>query len=206
MQLHKDTDRWLGSNRGPYIRLHNGKKCFLGDPKPADYLEVADLAYHLAGIYRYTGGSRISVAQHQVVAGEMAARFYPGVKLLPARCHVHDVTEGRIGDVSSPLKALLPDYKDIEHRHDSAAEEAYGITWAGDNLVKEVDYRMWLTERLLVWPDSMRDQIAEDYTGPLEPFPLTRDELRENFGPWPPGVAEMEWLMGFRNLLPWVEW
>lgn len=206
MQLHKETDRWLGTNRGPYIRLHNGKKCYLGDPKPSDYLEIEDLAYHLSGIYRYTGGSRISVAQHQVVAAWMAKRFYPDHALLPAKMHVHDVTEARIGDVSAPLKALLPDYKNVEYAHDKAAEDAYDLVWTGDNLVKEVDYRSWLTERLMVWPDSMREMIAEDYVGKLEPFPLDAPELAENFAPWPCKVAEEEWLCGFRTLLPWVRW
>lgn len=166
-------------------------------------MDVADIAYHLAGINRYTGGSRLSTAQHMVVGARMAERFYPDSALLPARFMIHDVTESRYGDVSSPLKALLPDYGRLEGAAELTVEQAYDLTYLGVPEVKEVDYRMWLTERLVVYPNLRRE---DDYTGPLHPFDIDDEELQELFGLWTPGFAESEYLYEFRRLLPWVKW
>lgn len=186
-----------------YIRTANASKFFLDAPKASDWLEVEDIAYHLAGVYRFTGGSRISVAQHSVVAARMAHQFYPSQKQLPAKMLIHDVTESRYGDVSGPLKRLLPDYQALEHHAARTVEDAYNLLYLDDCLVKEVDFRTFLTERLVVTPMLTKE---DDFNTELEPFPLEHEEFEENYLPWSSDVAEAEWLSSFRHLLPWVVW
>ena len=202
---NNEAVRWNGDRQGPYIRLRNGQKYYLSDPRPEDFQDVEDLAYSLSGIYRYTGGSRISVAQHMVVGSRMAERFYPDNALLPARFLIHDVTEARLGDMSSPLKALCPDYKVLEDKTELAVEARFNLQYLGVPEVKELDYRMWLTERLVVFPNLTK---ADDYSGPLEPFPLTSAELEDELGLESGGPAywEAEWLWALRKHLPWVQW
>jgi hypothetical protein len=194
-----EAPRWGGTTkeRRHYIRQASGAKFFFDDPR----FNLGDIAWHLAGINRYTGGSRYSVAQHCVVAAQMAQRFYTDHVLLPARMTIHDAAESVLGDVSSPLKALLPDYREIESRIDEEVERFFGVTFLGNEQVHEVDTRMWLTERLLMYPGSPQ---TDDYAGPLEPFPLTKEELEESFGSWGADRAEYEWLHTARQHLPWV--
>lgn len=198
-----DKVRWRGSKE-PYIRMYNLAKFNLANPKPEDWLDVAGHAYHLAGINRYTGASRFSIAQHMVVGARMAERFYPDNALLPARFMIHDYAESVYGDMSSPLKSMCPDYKHwLEVVAEPTVEKAFDLLYLGVPEVKELDYRMWLTERLTVFPLLSK---TDDYGGALEPFPLTREELEEHFGRWSPEKAEAEYLFEFRRLLPWVQW
>lgn len=187
--MSNPCSKWRSDLRGPYIRLRSGHKAYFLDPRVSD-LDLEDIAYHAAGLNRYTGGSRISIAQHMVTGYHMAKRFYPTATLLPARILIHDVAEAIIGDVSSPLKSLLPDYRRIEADWDKLVEERFNLTFVGDPLVKELDDRLWLTERLTVYEGI---DCEEDYSGPLEPFPLNKHDLADYFTPWSPTDAMHEW-------------
>lgn len=200
-------DRFNG-NRAPYVRTIPSGECFdLINPQPEDF-NFGDMAWHLAGLFRYTGGSRISVGQHCVVAARMASRFYPDHPLLPARMLIHDGVEYAYGDVASPLKQILPGYRELETYAERQLEKACDLLFIGDPLVKEVDTRMWLTERQMVYMDAActDEELASDYTGDLLPFEVLFTELMDNFSPWSPDSAEKTWTRAFKELLPWVQW
>lgn len=188
--------------RGPWIQTapSNTKYYFLS-ATPFE-IKVEDVAFHLAGIYRYTGGSRITVAQHCVVASRMAARHYTrkGGYHLPAKMLVHDSPEAFLGDASSPLKSLLPDYKRLEAYNEAVFEERFDLFWTQDPLVKEIDRRLMLTERPFVFSTVRGFDSDWDMAQGLEPFPVEGDDME----PWSPEKAEAEWLAAFHNLLPWV--
>lgn len=198
--------RWAKGE--PYIRLANGTKVSVGNPKPDDYRNVPLIARHLAGINRYSGGSRFTVAQHMVVGARMAELFYPDNALLPARFMIHDMGEGLVGDMSTPLKHQCPDFKAIETKHDLAVEARCDLTFLGDPLVKELDNRMWLTEREMFYMDVPDEiDISEDTAHlELEPFDLPFHDFLDAFGPWEPSFAEEQYLIEFRRLLPWTVW
>jgi hypothetical protein len=198
--------KWRTDPRGPYIRMHSGEKVYLAQPSP-EQIRLRDLAYHAARVHRYTGATEMSIAQHMVVGARMAARFYQSEPKLPARVLIHDAAEHVLGDVSAPLKSLLADYKALESKWDIAVEDRFNLLFVGDPLVRQVDDRMWLTERLVVYGDAMRDgvDISEDYAGPLTPFEITPDELFDNFTPWSPARAEEEYLTELYERLPWIQ-
>lgn len=198
----KGEHSWQHTNRGPYIKTWSGRKVFIADPRPEDF-SIGDIARHLAGINRYTGGSRMSVAQHCVVAAQMAGLYYPAHSLLPAKMLIHDANEAFVGDVNSPLKSLLPEYRDIEQLHQLAMEQFFELDFIGDPLVKEVDYRMWLTEREVLFGGRHGAQ-SDDYKGPLEPFTLNYDTYGR-FVEWSADEAEAEWLATYRRLFPWQQ-
>lgn len=166
-----------------------------------DDVDVQATAFHLAGIYRYTGGSRITVAQHSVVGAFMAKRHYQDHPLLPAKMLVHDSAEAVMGDMSSPLKQLCPDYKRLYSQIEPLFEERFELFWSQDPLVKEVDLRMMLTER--EWCFDNPDPWLDTWNAPhLKSFEASLYEMQ----PWAPDEAEALWLQYFRELLPWVNW
>ena len=175
-----------------------GRKSYLLHPTPADY-RLDEIAWHAGGVNRYTGGSRLSIAQHMLVGALMADQFYPDNKLLPHRFLIHDIAETKLGDVSSPLKAILGDsYRELEAQHDLVIEEKFGVTFLGIPEVKELDDRMWLTERLVVYRDALDKgvDISEDTRHlDIEPFPLPREELDMYFKPWGADKASTLYLM-----------
>ena len=189
--------------RGPYIRMHSGRKMHLLDPE----WYLPDIAYHAAGVHRYTGGSRFTIGQHMVVGAWMAERFYPTAKQLPAKYVGHDAPESVYGDMSSPLKRLCPEYCALLAKGEDSFQRWTGVRWDDDPLVKEVDLRMWLTERLVVFEHAAESGVdmTEDYAGTLEPFPLTVDEMFRLFRPWHSAVVESTYLKEFRRLLPHME-
>jgi hypothetical protein len=190
--------RWRDHREGPYIRLLSGRRFHLRDPRPEDF-RPEDVAHNLAGINRYTGASRYSVAQHCVVAARCAEKFYPDVALLPAAMLVHDVAESAYGDMSSPLKSLVPDYRELEGKADRAVERRFRINFTTWPIVKEIDDRMWLTESRRLFGEAAK----EDYSGPLTPFDAAPLDW---FLAWSPERAERTWLAELTRLLPWVKW
>lgn len=114
------------------IETASGRGVDLRDPQPAD-IALADIAHHLAQTNRYTGATSfgdfcrpISVAEHAViVAHRLKAQTYPA-RVILAGLH-HDDAEAYLGDVSRPLKALLPAYSRIEEQFAEVIEEALDL-------------------------------------------------------------------------------
>lgn len=134
------------------IHTYNGHEVDLENPSP-DTIDAIDIAHALSLIPRFTGHTAVgwSVAQHSVVGSILAEVIYPDVKWLPHNFLLHNATKAYLGDVSSPLKSLLPGYRDIETKHRTAIEKAFYIS-LGDAWEKKVDLRMLATERDLFMP------------------------------------------------------
>jgi hypothetical protein len=190
--------------RGPWIQTYSGRKLYLADPRPEDFC-LEDIAHATARINRFTGhGGCYSVAQHMVLAAEMAERHYArsGDHLM-GRMLLHDAVEAYYGDVSSPLKALLPGYRELELRAERMIESAFGVAFLEDPRVKEIDLRMLLTERPIVFrhvlPWDEQWCCVPDGLN-LHPFPLSED-WEVDWRPWGPEMAEDEYLRAARKWL-----
>ncbi len=134
----------------PFIRMFSGRVIYLRDPALNAEIHLEDIAYGLARIARYTGQTRhrYSVASHSLMVAD----------LVPSRLHasglMHDAIEAILGDVSSPLKALLPDYLEIEARWEAAMADRWGLALGGpevhaaDVLAYEIECRD-LTTRMV---------------------------------------------------------
>lgn len=191
------------TGRGPYIQTYSGRQFFLADPREED-IQLEDFAHALARICRFTGhGEFYSVAQHCVLASEMAMLFYPEYPLLPAQMLVHDVSEAYLNDISSPLKSLLPDYRKLEERLEAVVERALGIRFTKMPIVKEIDMRMLVTERPVVFNDLVPLWVKT--TADIKPFERPEGKYPASdwecaWMGWPPDKAEEEYLTQFRRL------
>lgn len=131
----------------PVILLRSGIDFDLSRPNP-DHIDIADIAHALAHICRYTGHSRwfYSVAQHSVLTSYLVRPS------LAMQALLHDATEAYIGDVSAPLKAMLPDYRAIEARVAAAVAERFGLPMELHAEVKWADLTMLATEKRDMMP------------------------------------------------------
>lgn len=124
--------------------------------RPEAYeFDIEEIAHALSNLCRYTGHTNgfYSVAEHSV----HVARIVPsGLRLCGL---LHDAGEAYIGDVASPLKALLPRYKEIEEGVERAIANYYNIPFPFPPEIKEADQRMYWQERQGVANNGVRDRL-----------------------------------------------
>ena len=88
------------------------------------------IAYTLGMICRYNGFVRrfYSVAEHSVLVCELAEIQHPGATELIKCALLHDAPEAYLGDISRPLKRLLPDYQRLERIMHETMVDRFDLT------------------------------------------------------------------------------
>ncbi|MBM7346188.1 HD family hydrolase [Pantoea coffeiphila] len=152
----------------------------------AETITIEDIAGALSNLCRFTGHVQdfYSVAQHSVYV----SRLVPPEMALEAL--LHDAAEAYCGDVSSPLKAFLPDYQVIEHRVDQFIRGKFDLPVTMSTQVKRADLIMLATER--------RDFDMDDGT----PWPVLEGIECADFMIYPltPRQARVQFLQRYNEL------
>ena len=106
----------------PYIATSTGKYIDFVNITP-DQICIEDIARGMSNMCRFAGQLEnfYSVAQHSVYVSQIVPPEYALEALL------HDATEAYMGDIASPLKAMLPDYKAVEKRIEAVIREKFGL-------------------------------------------------------------------------------
>ena len=105
--------------RGPFVTTSFGRRFFLLDPKPEE-VYLFDIAHALSQICRWTGATKrfLSVAEHSLFVSYLCPS-------LPAL--LHDAPEAYVGDNSRPMKAAVPQLREVEGKIWSAVATKFGI-------------------------------------------------------------------------------
>lgn len=158
----------------------------LEHPSPGA-IHVEDIAHALSMQCRYAGHCQSfdSVAEHSLLVCELGRSS----TVLPVEhlAHLlHDAAEAYLGDVTSPLKSLLPHYRELEARWETVIRERFGLP--GDDAlwrrVARADHEALLLEQsVLCWGASL-------------PSP----SLGRDMECWSPADAERRFLHNFRRL------
>jgi len=142
-------------------------------------LEIEDIAHALSHICRFTGHTKefYSVAQHSVLVSYIVDPDYALQGLL------HDAAESVLGDVSSPLKQLLPDYKALERSIEKTIFEKFGLPETLHPSVKAADLRMLVTEQRDLMPKLDEAWASFSHIKPLDIsiFPVGPIEAKQRF-------------------------
>ncbi|MEY2689191.1 MAG: hypothetical protein RL375_3389 [Pseudomonadota bacterium] len=170
----------------PTIATCAGRSFSFIEPQ-SSLVSIREIAHALAHICRFTGhtATHYSVAQHSVLVSYAVPDKWAYEGLM------HDAAEAFVGDVSAPLKALLPDYKVVEARVERMLHQRfnYGRPEAAAE-VKLADKILRLTEKRDLMPadgESWSDSDLE------QPLPWTIEPL-------PPFVARALFLRRFEQL------
>ena len=142
-----------------------------------DDIVVDDIAHALSQIIRFTGHARApyTVAQHSLIVAELVP---PEHRLWAL---VHDASEAYLGDVSSPLKSLLPDYREIEERFQKIIAGRFGLPWPIPPEVKHADRVALMAEK--------RDLLLARHEWPGEFDPGDQLSIVTILQPWDAEVA-----------------
>lgn len=111
-------------------------------PEKFDF-DINVIAHSLSNICRFTGQVRefYSVAQHSVIVSHLVPSELALVALM------HDMAESVLGDVSSPLKSMLSEYRAIENRVEAAMAAYFGLPFPFPPEVKDADMVALATEK-----------------------------------------------------------
>jgi len=128
------------------IVTNSGRYVDLANPQP-DMICIEDIAHHLSYINRFTGAANrgYSVASHSLYVANLVEPKYQLQALL------HDATEAYLGDVSSPLKSILPGYRLLERQMHAAIAAKFGIEPILPEEVHHADRQAYVRERSILF-------------------------------------------------------
>lgn len=174
-----------------FILTHSGKRLYLEHPEP-DAITIEDIAHCLARIVRFNGSphGNYTVAEHSVVCAGRAIAECPEYALAAL---MHDASEAYLGDVSTPLKERLANYRAIEDRVMQAIAQKFNFAYPLPLEVEGIDRRVLMREASFFFPASKEWQRI--FTG--EPT-YTREQAP--IGSWTSTKAEHEFLKAYRSI------
>jgi 5'-deoxynucleotidase YfbR-like HD superfamily hydrolase len=74
---------------------------------------------------------------------------------------LHDAAEAFMGDITRPLKQMLPEYKKIENDVENAVLKRFGLTVPLSLRVKDADLRVLAAEQSQIMPRGTDDWARE---------------------------------------------
>ncbi len=152
------------------IHTFSGIAFDLLNPQP-EMILLEDIIHSLSVINRFNGAAKFpySVAQHSLYVAS----------LLPdeLKLHglLHDAAEAYVGDMVSPLKKIISQYKEVEANISRVVANVFGLSYPAPAEVKKADLAVLSAER---------EQVLNPSYGPwYKDFPLPADIHIEEM-PW----------------------
>ncbi|POA75380.1 phosphohydrolase [Pseudomonas sp. GW531-T4] len=131
-----------------WILTASGRQFDLLSPTAA-MVTPYDIAHALAHLCRFNGHTRqhYSVAQHSLLVAGLCPEKHQLAALL------HDATEAYIGDMTRPLKQVMPQYRQVEETIWQAICDRFNLEPTLPSVVVRADLVLLATERRDLMPD-----------------------------------------------------
>jgi 5'-deoxynucleotidase YfbR-like HD superfamily hydrolase len=130
---------------GDWFLSHTGRKIYPFDLRPED-VDIDDIAHSLSNLCRFNGhcDTFYSVAQHSVLVSRI---LHGEGKELQKIGLLHDATEAYCGDMISPIKRAMGEFKYMEDRQWIAISHCFHLPERISSRVKEADMEALITEK-----------------------------------------------------------
>ena len=142
---------------------HRLRKFYFAKPT----FEIEEMVWSTSMQCRFTGHVKrfYSVAEHCVLVSNLV--LYLGLGD-PFEALMHDMHEGYLNDISSPVKANLPDYKALENRIEAALRKSYGFPREKNPRIKYGDRLALYIEATHLMPEGALDELIQGDTATKE--------------------------------------
>ena len=146
------------------LRTYSGKTINVFNPNP-DAICIDDIAHALSNLCRFTGHTLrfYSVAEHSVRASELVDPEHQLAALL------HDASEAYLVDIPTPVKIMMPQYREWEYKLMRVIAEKFGFRYPLHRQVEKADKALLKAE----WMEQITCEI--DY------YPYSNTEARAEF-------------------------
>lgn len=127
-----------------WIQTYTGKKFDPMNPT-FDSINITDIAHALSMTCRFGGHCNrfYSVAEHCIHITERLIKEYPDRYVAHFYAILHDASEAYIGDMPKPIKAVMPEFRNIEERIQEVVIDKYfdwnKPNWDDIELVEQMD-------------------------------------------------------------------
>jgi hypothetical protein len=152
-----------------------------------------DIAHGLSNICRFAGQCPVfySVAEHSVEVANIV-RNWLGVTdpKIWLQALLHDATEAYIGDMTSPLKRIMPEYQELEGQLHRQIMRNFNLPCTLDPAVKRADLIMLAIEKREIWRNSDEWALLKGMEPPAE-YTLEQNVPRE---------AELRFRVAFKHI------
>ncbi|SRR5260221_557774 len=165
---------------GNWMATYSGTKFWPGDPR-SEEIHLGDIAHALSNLCRFGGHLRhfYSVAEHSVHICRAAPESLKRVALF------HDASEAYLVDMPRPIKAMLPEYKNIEAGLEKCIAKRFDLSFPWPRKIKELDNAILLTEwAMFGGAPEMVNHLNGNFSEPL----------KVKLEGWDPQRAELEFL------------
>lgn len=188
-----------------WITTYTGKRFSPLYPQPQD-VDIVDIAHALSRICRFGGHTKefYSVAQHCYYVAEIVDEWIQTTRrywhrYVVTQALLHDASEAYLGDVVTPVKATMNDYKKAETNLQEVIFEGLKIPFpvqGGEvcQAIKKADQRMFLTEYISLFGTKPWVEVPEG----IEPW----GALDEGIDCWTPEIAEINFLGLYNEYKP----
>ena len=126
----------------PWMTTNSGVRFDLLDPTP-EMFNIDDIAHSLSQSCRYNGHTdgHYSVAEHCVLLADYF-RSRQASKRFCLTVLLHESDEPYFGDMISPLKGIMPKFKEITTHAQFVASQRFGTIWPVPNEIHSADTRI----------------------------------------------------------------
>lgn len=144
------------------IMLQSGSIFDLKEPETSE-IKIEDIAHGLAHTCRFAGQCKAfySVAEHSVLVSQVVPEA--GLAGL-----LHDAAEAFVGDMTRPLKQLLPEFAKIEKRIERAIFQRFEIEWPPPSSIKAADYSVMAAEQVTLMPPGTNEWLSAANISPAD--------------------------------------
>ncbi len=106
-----------------------------------EMVTLDDIAHHTSQMNRWAGATRypLSVAQHLVMAWQLACFMYPDNEDVRRWALMHDSGEAYVMDLIRPVKRFFPEYRELENGVLQVIAEKFDLPWPMPEEVHLID-------------------------------------------------------------------